>query len=76
MNGQKVVVIQNDNEVLVFQYDEGRNAAIGAEEYFTDAGREIEDYDVEVVCLPVEVAPRLNASGGQYPYIENEVTLS
>jgi hypothetical protein len=76
VSGQRVVVIQNDSEVLIFQYDEGKNAAIGSEEYFTDTGREIEDYDVEVVCLPVEVSPRLNASGSQYPHVEDEVKIA
>jgi hypothetical protein len=76
MNAQKVVVIQNDSEVLIFQYDEGENAAVGAKDYFMPGDREIEDYDVEVVCLPVEVSPRLNASGSQYPHVEDEVKIA
>ena len=58
------------------QDDAEKNAAIGALDYFLSGDREIENYDVEAMCLPVEIAPRLNACGSQYPNVEKGITLS
>jgi len=67
----KVVVIDSYNEVLIFQYDEKENSAIGAREFFDGTGRNIEDYDMSVHNLPVAVMNRLLYDADPDRYIED-----
>jgi len=50
----RVIVARSDNEVLVFQAGD-KNEPVGLDEYFKDGGRDTDDYDFDMIELPLTV---------------------
>lgn len=53
-----VSVFEGEGEVLIFPTD-GSGEAIGSYDYFEKGGRKREDYDIQLVELPLVISTRL-----------------
>ena len=59
-----VSVFEGDGEVLIFANNDGQ--AIGSEEYFEQADRSRDDYDVKIMELPLAISTRCQVEPSRF----------